>query len=206
MAVNACANLGPRLWPSDVMAFESITYLGCLKVKKSYLVIRDSISALLEKANPKDFKSINLEVHAGEIRLVDTNSETILDKHIIPWILSIGVFDGDSRLFGYIMTEARQGEKTRMFCHAFRCGRITTSVAVTEAIRLGCQAAYTDDKGGSLGRRGRSSNSVSSHGSASESSGSLVSNLPISFFIDCLISLLMIWTRHRWYNGRSTNS
>ena len=166
--------LKPRVRTGEVATFDRIAYVGCLKVKKSYLVIKDSIAELLEKVNPKDFKSVSLEVHPGEIRLTETNSDKLLQEHALPWILSIGVFDRDPRLFGYIKTEAKQGEKTRMFCHVFRCGRITTSVTVTEAIRLGCQASYMTDRGNTALNRRRSSNSISSQGSTGESSCSLV--------------------------------
>lgn len=138
--------MGPESWlgEDDVTTFSGVSYLGALKVKKSYLLINESITSLLEKAHPKEFKNVFLEVHPEQIRIIDARDNKILHQHAIPWILLLGVYEEDTRLFGYIVSEARQGEKTRMFCHAFRCSRITSSVAATEAIRLGCQATYSD--------------------------------------------------------------
>ena len=116
-------------------------------MKKSYLLINESITSLLDKAHPKEFKNVFLEVHPEQIRIIDARDNKILHQHAIPWILLLGVYEEDTRLFGYIVSEARQGEKTRMYCHAFRCSRITSSVAATEAIRLGCQATYSDRRG-----------------------------------------------------------
>ena len=137
--------MGPESWlgEEDITTFTGISYLGSFKVKKTYLLINESITSLLEKAHPKEFKNIYLEVHPGEIRLIDARDNKILHQHAIPWILLLGAYEQDTRLFGYIVSEAPQGEKTRMFCHVFRCGRITSSVAATEAIRLGCQATYS---------------------------------------------------------------
>lgn len=138
--------MGPESWlgEDDVTTFSGVSYLGALKVKKSYLLINESITSLLEKAHPKEFKNVFLEVHPEQIRIIDAQDNKILHQHSIPWILLLGVYEEDARLFGYIVSEARQGEKTRMYCHAFRCSRITSSVAATEAIRLGCQATYSD--------------------------------------------------------------
>ena len=113
-------------------------------MKKTYLLINEGITLLLDKAHPKEFQNIFLEIHLEEIRLIDTRDSKILHQHAIPWILKLGVYEEDPRLFGYIVSEARQGEKTRMLCHVFRCGRVTTSVAATEAIRVGCQATYSE--------------------------------------------------------------
>lgn len=144
--VPASTPVGPESWlgDDDITTFTGISYLGSLKVKKSYLLINESITSLLEKAHPKEFKNTFVEVHANQIRIIDSRDNKIIHQHAIPWILLLGVYDQDTRLFGYIVSDARQGEKTRMICHAFRCSRITTSVAVTEAIRLGCQATYSE--------------------------------------------------------------
>ena len=146
-------------------------YIGSLKVKKSYLLINQSITALLEKAHPKDFKSIYLEVQPDNIRIIDANNNAVLAHHAIPWILLLGVYEEDKRLFGYIVSEARQGEKTRMYCHAFRCSRVTSSVAASEVIRLGCQASYGDRRE-SIQRPRRRNSSLVSHSSR----GSIESN------------------------------
>lgn len=133
-------------------------------MKKSYLLINEGITSLLERAHPKEFKNIFLEVHLEEIQLIDAKDNTILQQHAIPWILKLGVYEEDPRLFGYIVSEARQGEKTRMFCHVFRCGRITSSVAATEAIRLGCQATYSERRDPARATRRISFLSTSSNG------------------------------------------
>lgn len=164
--------MGPESWlgEDDVTTFTGISYLGSLKVKKSYLLINESISSLLEKAHPKEFKNIYLEVHPEEIRLIDARDNKMLQQHAMPWILLLGVYEQDTRLFGYIVSEARQGEKTRMICHVFRCSRITSSVAATEAIRLGCQATYSDRRDSVRSTRRISFVSSSSNGSKESSS------------------------------------
>lgn len=169
--VPASTPVGPESWlgEDDVTTFTGISYLGSLKMKKSYLLINESITSLLEKAHPKEFKSIYLEVHPEQIRLIDARDNKILHQHAIPWILKLGVYEEDPRLFGYIVSEARQGEKTRMICHVFRCSRITSSVAATEAIRLGCQATYSDRRDSV---RSRKVSFVSSGSNASHESSS----------------------------------
>ena len=50
-----------------------------------------------------------------------------------------------------------KGKKTLMYCHAFRCGRVTLAASVTEAIRLASQTTYAvrkDSIGSSRSRRG----------------------------------------------------
>ncbi|KAK3749510.1 hypothetical protein QZH41_013482 [Actinostola sp. cb2023] len=147
-----------------------ITYLGCVKVKQSYLVINDSILALLEKINPRDFKPITLKIRPEEILVVDESNQNTLHHHSISWVLSLGVLAEDPRLFGYIVTEARQGEKTRMFCHAFRCGRITGSVTASETIRLACQATFCPGRKDSVRLRRDSQRSCRSSFSSDVSS------------------------------------
>ena len=177
--------VGPESWlgEEDVTTFTGISYLGSLKMKKTYLLINEGITSLLEKAHPKEFQNIFLEVHPEEIRLIDTRDNKILHQHAIPWILKLGVYEEDPRLFGYIVSEARQGEKTRMLCHVFRCSRITSSVAATEAIRLGCQATYSERRDLNRPRR-ISFNSTSSNGSLESSS-----SLPRSVTPDALVCI-----------------
>ena len=140
-------------------------------MKKTYLLINEGISSLLEKAHPKEFKTIFLEVQSENIRIIDGRDSKILHEHAIPWILKLGIYEEDPRLFGFIVSEARQGEKTRMLCHVFRCGRVTTSVAATEAIRLGCQATYSERRDSARANKRISFLSSSSNGSQ-ECSGS----------------------------------
>ena len=170
--------MGPESWlgEDDVTTFSGVSYLGALKVKKSYLLINESITLLLEKAHPKEFKNVFLEVHPEQIRIIDPQDNKILHQHAIPWILLLGLYEEDTRLFGYIVSEARQGEKTRMYCHAFRCSRITSSVAATEAIRLGCQATYSDRRDSV--RSSRRISFISNASSRSSSQGSSSSPPP----------------------------
>lgn len=147
-----------------------ITYLGCVKVKKSYLVINDSILSLLDQSDPRQFKPITLKIRPEEILIVDESNLNTLHRHSISWVLSLGVFSDDSRLFGYIVTEARQGEKTRMYCHAFRCGRVTASVTATETIRLACQALFSPGRKHSVKSRRDSQRSMRSSVSSDSSS------------------------------------
>lgn len=172
--VPASTPVGPESWLGDdnVTTFTGISYLGSLKVKKSYLLINESITSLLEKAHPKEFKNTFVEVHSDQIRIADSRDSKIIHQHAIPWILLLGVYDQDTRLFGYIVSDARQGEKTRMICHAFRCSRITTSVAATEAIRLGCQATYSERRDSVRSSRRISFISNSSSGGSLESTSS----------------------------------
>ncbi|XP_068682779.1 uncharacterized protein [Montipora foliosa] len=165
--------VGPGSWlgEKDVTTFSGISYLGSLKMKKTYLLINEGISSLLEKAHPKEFKTVFLEVQSENIRIIDGRDSKILHEHAIPWILKLGIYEEDPRLFGFIVSEARQGEKTRMLCHVFRCGRVTTSVAATEAIRLGCQATYSERRDSARANKRISFLSSSSNGSQ-ECSGS----------------------------------
>lgn len=159
-------------WPGDesYTSIPHLTYLGCVKVKKSYLVINDSILALLDQSEPRDFKPITLKIRPEEILVVDESNLNTMHRHSISWVLSLGVFSDDPRLFGYIVTEARQGEKTRMYCHAFRCGRVTASVTATETIRLACQATFSPGRKHSLKSRRDSQRSVRSSCSSDASS------------------------------------
>ncbi|XP_032232507.2 uncharacterized protein LOC116615017 [Nematostella vectensis] len=163
------ADVYARPGDEDFTSIPHITYLGCVKVKKSYLVINDSIATLLDKLSPRDYRPITLKIRPDEIVIVDERTSSILHTHNVAWVLSLGVFNEDSRLFGYIVSEARQGEKTRMFCHAFRCGRVTASVTATETIRLACQAMYSPGRRDSIGRTRR--NSTRSNHSSSSSLG-----------------------------------
>ena len=148
--------------------------------------MNESISLLLEKAHPKEFKNIYLEVRPEEIRLIDAKDNKILHKHAIPWILLLGVYEQDTRFFGYVVSEARQGEKTKMFCHVFRCSRITMSVAATEAIRVGCQATYSDRRDSMRSSRRISFRSDCSSGSQ-EGSSSPFNSLDTSDSLVCIV-------------------
>lgn len=200
--------MGPESWlgDDDVTTFTGISYLGSLKMKKSYLLINESITSLLEKAHPKEFKNIYLEVHTEQIRIIDARDNKILHQHAIPWILLLGVYEEDTRLFGYIVSEARQGEKTRMFCHVFRCSRITSSVAATEAIRLGCQSTYSDRRDSV-----RSSRRISfiSNGSSCGSQESTSPPPTVTEHFDSLVSIKLCnpvkWEKYRkrWFSSTS---
>ena len=157
--LSGSAHLGPENWLEDtdeVQTFNGVTYLGSHKIRKSLLSIKDSMQEILNKVSPKDFRTVSVEVRCSEIHILDGDDETLLGKHLVPWVLSMGVFEEDPRLFGYIVSEAHQGEKTRMYCHAFRCGRTSSAAAVTEAVRVASQATYGARKNslGSTSRRG----------------------------------------------------
>lgn len=160
-----------------------------MKVKKSYLVINDSIDTLLDKLHPKDFKPITLKIRPEEILIVDENTHETLHHHSISWVLSLGVFSEDSRLFGYIVTEARQGEKTRMFCHAFRCGRVTASVTATETIRLACQATFAPGRKDSVKSRRNSQRSLRSSTSSDAASSLELRYSAVSVSYACVFYL-----------------
>ena len=153
-------HLGPDNWLEDteeIQTFNGVVYLGSHRIKKSLLSVKDSIQDILNKSNPKDFKAVSVKVHCTEIHILDIDNETTLAKHVVPWVVSMGVFERDPRVFGYIVTEARQGKKTLMFCHAFRCGRVTSAASVTETIRIASQTTYSarkDSIGSIRSRRG----------------------------------------------------
>ena len=119
--------------------------IGTLKVKKSYLVINDSIRALLEKINPKEYRVVDLQIKESCVIVTNSESREHFEQHSIPWILSLGLYSEDGRYFGYIVSSTKNG-KTKMLCHVYKCKKVMVSASILEGIRSACQSALTQNQ------------------------------------------------------------
>jgi len=122
--------------------YPGIVKIGSVKVKSSLLVINDSIHALLEKVNPKEYYRVDLEIKDSSTLLVTAQSRLKTEEHSVAWILSLGLYNNDGRYFGYIISKTKGG-KTRMFCHVYKCSTVLMSATILEAIRSACQNSLT---------------------------------------------------------------
>ena len=99
----------------------------------------------MEKVNPKDFRSISLEVLGSNVIITDGQSQEE-NSHSTPSILSLGVYSGDKRYFGYIITEVTgtgSSSKQRVQCHVYRAARNSTAANIIDAISASYQSAYS---------------------------------------------------------------
>lgn len=115
--------------------------IGSTKVRRSFHCVNDYINLVLEKENPKDFRSVNLEVLGSNVVISDTftKEET---SHSAPSILSLGVYSKDKRYFGYIITEVSENKKERVQCYVYRAARNNTAAKIIDAISTSYQIAY----------------------------------------------------------------
>eukprot|EP00794_Sanderia_malayensis_P020177 gene20177-22152_t len=120
-------------------SFSGLIKIGSLKVKKTYLVINESIGALLEKTNPKEYKKVNISVQQSSIEVSNPISAEIEDEHSVPWVLSLGLYNKDDRYFAFTVTRTKNA-KRRVFCHVFRASRAFMAALVLESIRRACQS------------------------------------------------------------------
>ena len=158
---------------TELESFDDLVYLGSHKVKKSFLVVNDNISSVLDHSDSKEHTVAKIELYKDAIHLKNSKQDRILDIHQLEWILSMGLFDEDRRYFGYISSKAFQGSKTRTTCHVFRCNRVGLASQVMETIRQACQATYLARRGdypSDFRPRTNSSTSTSSEGSISSNS------------------------------------
>ncbi|XP_028398504.1 uncharacterized protein LOC114522083 [Dendronephthya gigantea] len=158
---------------NEVANFDELVYLGSHKVKKSFLVVNDNISSVLDHRDSKEYTVAKIELYKDAIHLKNSGQDRILDIHQLEWILSMGLFDEDRRYFGYISSKAFQGSKTRTSCHVFRCNRVGLASQILETIRQACQATYlarTSDYPPECRSRTNSGGSTSSEGSVSSNS------------------------------------
>lgn len=158
---------------SELASFDELVYLGSHKVKKSFLVVNDNISSVLDHTDSKEYTIAKIELYRDAIHLKDSKQDRLLDIHQLEWILSMGLFDEDRRYFGYISYKAFQGSKTRTACHVFRCDRVGLASQIMETIRQSCQDTYlarTSDYPPNFRTRTNSSTSTSSEGSMSSNS------------------------------------
>ena len=167
----------PRMYTSrrssEIASFDDLVYLGSHKVKKSFLVVNDNISSVLDQRDSKDYTVAKIELYRDAIHLKNSRQDRLLDMHQLEWILSMGLFDEDRRYFGYISSKAFQGSKTRTSCHVFRCNRVGLASQIMETIRRACQATYlarTSDYPTDFRSRTNSNTSTSSEGSISSNS------------------------------------
>ena len=176
---SGCSRSLPRMGTSgmrrrnELGSFDELVYLGSHKVKKSFLVVNDNISSVLDHSDSKDYTVAKIELYKDAIHLKNSKQDRILDIHQLEWILSMGLFDEDRRYFGYISSKAFQGSKTRTTCHVFRCNRVGLASQIMETIRQACQATYlarTSDYPPDFRPRTNSSTSTSSEGSISSNS------------------------------------
>ena len=114
-------------------------------MKNSLLVINDSIHALLEKVNPKEYARVNLEIKDSSTLTVTSESGLKGEEHSIAWILSLGLYNHDGRYFGYIVSRTKGG-KTRMFCHVYKCSNVMMSATILEGIRSACQNTLAPER------------------------------------------------------------
>lgn len=158
---------------NEIASFDELVYLGSHKVKKSFLVVNDNISSVLDHRDSKDYTVAKIELYRDAIHLKNSRQDRLLDIHQLEWILSMGLFDEDRRYFGYISSKAFQGSKTRTSCHVFRCNRVGLASQIMETIRRACQATYlarTSDYPTDFRSRTNSNTSTSSEGSISSNS------------------------------------
>ena len=158
---------------NEIACFDDLVYLGSYKVKKSFLVVNDNISSVLDQRDSKDYTVAKIELYRDAIHLKNSRQDRLLDMHQLEWILSMGLFDEDRRYFGYISSKAFQGSKTRTSCHVFRCNRVGLASQIMETIRRACQATYlarTSDYLTDFRSRTNSNTSTSSEGSISSNS------------------------------------
>ena len=127
-----------QLKSENQCSYPGIIKIGSLKVKNSLLVINDSIAALLEKVNPKEFYRVDLEIKDSSTLVVTSDSRLKAEEHAIAWVLSLGLYNNDGRYFGYIVSKTKGG-KTRMYCHVYKCSTVMMSATILEAIRSACQ-------------------------------------------------------------------
>ena len=109
--------------------------------------MNEYIKLVLEKVNPKDFRSISLEVLGSNVVITDSQSQEEI-SHSTPSILSLGVFSGDKRYFGYIITELTascggSGSKQRIHCYVYRAARNSTAANIIDAVSASYQSAYS---------------------------------------------------------------
>ncbi len=161
---------------NELASFDELVYLGSHKVKKSFLVVNDNISSVLDHRDSKEYIVSKIELYRDAIHLKDSKQDRLLDIHQLEWILSMGLFDEDRRYFGYISSKAFQGSKTKTSCHVFRCNRVGLASQIMETIRQACQATYlarTSDYPPDFRSRTNSSTSTSSEESISSNSDTM---------------------------------
>ena len=171
---------------NEIASFDDLVYLGSHKVKKSYLVVNDNISSVLDYRDSKEYTTAKIELYRDAIHLKNSKEDRLLDIHQLEWILSTSLFDEDRRYFGYISSKAFKGSKTRTACHVFRCNRVGMASQIMETIRQACQATYlarTSDYPSELRSRTNSNTSTSSEGSISSSSDTVSLGSTVSIHV-----------------------
>lgn len=161
---------------NEIASFDELVYLGSHKVKKSFLVVNDNISSVLDHRDSKEYTVAKIELYKDAIHLKSSRQDRILDIHQLEWILSMGLFDEDRRYFAYISSKAFKGSKTRTSCHVFRCNRVGLASEILETIRQACQATYlarTSEHSPEYRSRANSGGSSTSEGSVSSNSETL---------------------------------
>lgn len=130
----------PTIEP-EFLRFHLLVEVGCIKVKKSYHNVNDYIKLILEKVNPRDFRSVSLELLGQNIIVSETTTEEE-KSHSTPSILTLGVYQRDKRYFGYIISEMSASSKTKVQCYVYRAARNETAAKIIEAINHSCQNSY----------------------------------------------------------------
>lgn len=169
----------------EIATFDELVYLGSCKVKKSFLIVNDSIASVLNHRASKDYTVAKMELYKDAVHLKNSKEDRLLDIHQLDWILSMGLFDEDRRYFGYISSKAFQGSKTKTSCHVFRCNRVGLASLIMKTLRQACHAKCHNrevDTPSDFRPRTSSSTSTSSDGSVNSNSetaslGSMVSYL-----------------------------
>ncbi|XP_066922508.1 uncharacterized protein [Clytia hemisphaerica] len=122
--------------------FHLLIKIGSTKVRRSFRCVNEYIKLVLEKVNPKEFRPISLEVLGSNVLITDAQSQDEI-AHSTPSILSLGVYSGDKRYFGYIISEMTSTNKQRVQCHVYRAPRNSTAANIIDAISTSYQSAYS---------------------------------------------------------------
>lgn len=132
--------LSPTIEPES-HRFHYIVKIGSIKVKKAFSQVSHCMEKLLERVNPKEFKSCDMEVSRHSVVVMCTDLK--IETHSTPSILSIDLDEKDRRYFGFIISEKAPNNKTKIVCYVYRAAREKTAEQIIEAIKNSCKQAVS---------------------------------------------------------------
>lgn len=135
----------PREWKMDDAV--DCKYIGMVEVLKPHGVLTETITTLLHCNDPVHALPVQMTVNSSFVAYNNLGTSSALPDHYIIHkiedVKALGLFDLDSRVFGYVVSTA-----TGYNCHCFRCSSSSASTKIVQELRDAVQRAFRDKEQG----------------------------------------------------------